>query len=365
MRFRKPTNGVQPQLHMNEEVEPMPEQQMAYDAQEPMYPDMEGYPNDPSYNGNSYQNNNYAQPTQPVQNQPVQNQQPVQQVQRQAPVQQPQQAVQQSPQQRPVQQQTYQSAPQEQAVPQRQAAPQQCQQVQSSSYHGGNRTQQTYEQSSSSYNNNGGITKILPKFVMRPRNAQKGSAVEFSTSAFSLYKKDNRGNRDSYDTKLLMNFWTFDLRSNHMLDKIPTYIDVSEWLAVCEMILSPRLDQLTNAERKRKEASGDKYYKPIYQKFGGSYSAIFRKDGQQYGGGQNPTAVVFKIIPGMRDESWVISTEMYPGKRAGSGLIEVQPGSRPISRILVPFSRDDIVRTAKMSEMVIQAHFNALAMGLM
>ena len=75
----------------------------------------------------------------------------------------------------------------------------------------------------------GRTMKILPKFVNRSPKADFGSAVEFTSSAFTLSKRNSNGYRESMDGKMLLNFWTFDSQTNHMKNFIPTYMDMSEW----------------------------------------------------------------------------------------------------------------------------------------
>lgn len=200
------------------------------------------------------------------------------------------------------------------------------------------------------------INKILPKFVNRTKNGDRGSAVEFVKSAFDLCKTDAHGNRESFDGKMLMNFWTFDKQSNHQLDFIPAYMDISEWLNVCHMILSGRLHDLTAQAR----ASSQNGYAPfVYQSNGGSMKPIFKKNGQTFGG-NGPKATLFKITPAKRDESWVLSAEVYDGVQSQTGLIQVKAGSKPHIKIQVLMSYEDLVRVARMSEMVIQAHIMKL-----
>ena len=202
--------------------------------------------------------------------------------------------------------------------------------------------------------------KILKKFVNKPKNSPKGSAVEFSKAAFNLGKKDGANRYESLEGKMLMNFWTFDIQTNHQLDLIPTYMDLSEWLNVCHLITSNRLQELTAQARQQQQQTGSRYCRWIYQNNGGSHKPIYKVNGKPYGG-DGPKAVSFKIIPGMRDNTWVLSSELYDGQTSGTGLIEIKPGSAPVLRIQNIFSYDDLVSIAEMSKAAIYARMAALA----
>lgn len=203
----------------------------------------------------------------------------------------------------------------------------------------------------------GRTMKILPKFVNRSPKADFGSAVEFTSSAFTLSKRNSSGYRESMDGKMLLNFWTFDSQTNHMKNFIPTYMDMSEWLNVCHMITSGRLHEETAIAREKQAKGAYKYCNFIYQSNGGSYKPIFKLNGQPFGGQQgSPIATVFKITPAQKDGSWVISSEIYEGVQEATGLIAVKSGTKPIAKIQVLMTYSDLVRVAKMSEMAIQAY---------
>jgi len=203
--------------------------------------------------------------------------------------------------------------------------------------------------------------KVLPKFVNKSPKSPVGTAVEFSKSALDLCKRNDSGYRESLDGKFLMNFWTFDKERNNTLTYIPTYIDTSEWLNVCHMILSGRLHEETEIAREKQAAGGYQYCNFIYQSVGGSYAEIFKINGQKFGGKNgNPIATIFKITPAVKDGNWTLSTEIYDGIRGETGLIEAKKGSKPIAKITVLFSYSDLVRVARMSEIAIQAHFNKM-----
>lgn len=203
----------------------------------------------------------------------------------------------------------------------------------------------------------GRTMKILPKFVNRSPKADFGSAVEFTSSAFTLSKRNSSGYRESMDGKMLLNFWTFDSQTNHMKNFIPTYMDMSEWLNVCHMITSGRLHEETTIAREKQAKGAYKYCNFIYQSNGGSYKPIFKLNGQPFGGQQgSPIATVFKITPAQKDGSWVISSEIYEGVQEATGLIAVKSGTKPIAKIQVLMTYSDLVRVAKMSEMAIQAY---------
>lgn len=203
----------------------------------------------------------------------------------------------------------------------------------------------------------GRTMKILPKFVNRSPKADFGSAVEFTSSAFTLSKRNSAGYRESMDGKMLLNFWTFDSQTNHMKNFIPTYMDMSEWLNVCHMITSGRLHEETAIAREKQAKGSYKYCSFIYQSNGGSYKPIFKLNGQPFGGQQgSPIATVFKITPAQKDGSWVISSEIYEGVQEATGLIAVKSGTKPLAKIQVLMTYSDLVRIAKMSEMAIQAY---------
>lgn len=203
----------------------------------------------------------------------------------------------------------------------------------------------------------GRTMKILPKFVNRSPKADFGSAVEFTSSAFTLSKRNSAGYRESMDGKMLLNFWTFDSQTNHMKNFIPTYMDMSEWLNVCHMITSGRLQEETAIAREKQAKGSYKYCSFIYQSNGGSYKPIFKLNGQPFGGQQgSPIATVFKITPAQKDGSWVISSEIYEGVQEATGLIAVKSGTKPLAKVQVLMTYSDLVRVAKMSEMAIQAY---------
>lgn len=199
--------------------------------------------------------------------------------------------------------------------------------------------------------------KVLPKFVNKSAKSPVGTAVEFSKSALNLCDRNEDGYRDSLDGKFMMNFWTFDKDTNKMLNYIPTYINTSEWLNVCHMILSGRLHEETEIAREKQSAGGYQYCNFIYQNIGGSYKEIFKINGKPFGGKNgNPIATIFKITPAMKDGNWILSTEIYEGIRGETGLIEPIKGNKMIAQIRVSFSYSDLVRVARMSEIAIQAH---------
>lgn len=202
------------------------------------------------------------------------------------------------------------------------------------------------------------VNRILPKFVNKSANADRGSAIEFSRSAFNLGKKDAKGVRDSLEGKMLLNFWTFDKKTNKQLDLVPTYIDLSEWLNICHMITSGRLHDKTAEARATQQAKGYRYCSWIYQNYGGTTSSkpTFKKNGAPYGG-DGPKAILFKITPGMKEDSWLFSSEVYEGEVNATGLIEMKKGTQCAIKVQLLFSYDDLVRIARMSEMAIQAHF--------
>lgn len=198
--------------------------------------------------------------------------------------------------------------------------------------------------------------KILPKLVNKSSKATFGSAVEFSKAPFALGKRDKNGYRDSLDGKLLMNFWTFDVNTNKQLNLIPTYIDISEWLNVCHMITSGRLHEMTADALAKQKAGGYKFCSYIYQNNGGSYKNIFKLNGDPFGGNEkSPIATVFKITPSNKENSWVLSSEIYDGITGETGLIEIKQGTKPHAKIQVLLTYDDLVRIARMSEMAIMA----------
>ena len=203
----------------------------------------------------------------------------------------------------------------------------------------------------------GRTMKILPKFVNRSPKADFGSAVEFTSSAFTLSKRNSAGYRESMDGKMLLNFWTFDSQTNHMKNFIPTYMDMSEWLNVCHMITSGRLHEETAIAREKQAKGSYKYCSFIYQSNGGSYKPIFKLNGQPFGGQQgSPIATVFKITPAQKDGSWVVSSEIYEGVQEATGLIAVKSGTKSLAKIQVLMTYSDLVRVARMSEMAIQAY---------
>lgn len=224
--------------------------------------------------------------------------------------------------------------------------------------HASNTTQSTPTPGTTEHVSAQGRTmKILPKFVNRSPKADFGSAVEFTSSAFTLSKRNSNGYRESMDGKMLLNFWTFDSQTNHMKNFIPTYMDMSEWLNVCHMITSGRLHEETAIAREKQAKGAYKYCNFIYQSNGGSYKPIFKLNGQPFGGQQgSPIATVFKITPAQKDGSWVISSEIYEGVQEATGLIAVKSGTKPIAKIQVLMTYSDLVRVAKMSEMAIQAY---------
>lgn len=207
-------------------------------------------------------------------------------------------------------------------------------------------------------------SKILPKFVNKSAKASFGSAVEFSKASFELCKRNDNGYRESLDSKLLMNYWTFDKNSNKQSTLIPTYIDVSEWLNVCHMILSGRLHEMTEEARIKQEEGKYKYCGFIYQSIGGSYKPIFKINGKPFGGPDgSPIATIFKITPagiaGTKDK-WTFTSEIQYGKTGETGLIEPAKGGSPLAKITVLLTYDDLVRIARMSEMAIMAHMMKL-----
>ena len=224
--------------------------------------------------------------------------------------------------------------------------------------HASNTTQSTPTPGTAEHVSAQGRTmKILPKFVNRSPKADFGSAVEFTSSAFTLSKRNSAGYRESMDGKMLLNFWTFDSQTNHMKNFIPTYMDMSEWLNVCHMITSGRLHEETAIAREKQAKGSYKYCSFVYQSNGGSYKPIFKLNGQQFGGQQgSPIATVFKITPAQKDGSWVISSEIYEGVQEATGLIAVKSGTKPLAKIQVLMTYSDLVRVAKMSEMAIQAY---------
>lgn len=206
--------------------------------------------------------------------------------------------------------------------------------------------------------------KILPKFVNKSPKASYGSAIEFSKSAFNLAKRNDKGYRESLDGKLLMNFWTFDQKTNKQLNLIPAYIDISEWLNVCHMILSGRLHDMTDEARAKQISGGYKYCSYIYQNNGGSYKPIFKINGKQYGGDvKQPIATLFKITPAgdaRTKDKWTLSAEIYKGTTGDTGLIEPLKNETALAKVTVLFTYNDLVRVARMSEMVIQAHMTRI-----
>lgn len=202
--------------------------------------------------------------------------------------------------------------------------------------------------------------KILPKFVNKNLKSNYGSALEFSKSAFSLTKVNENGYRESLDAKLLMNFWTFDQSTNKTVNAIPAYIDISEWLNVCHMILSGRIYDKTELARLKQKQGGYQFCNFIYQNCGGSYKPIFKVNNKQFGGDKdNPISTIFKITPAGNAETkdkWTFSAEIRKGVQGPTGLIEPLKNSAVIAKITVLLTYDDLVRIAKMSEMAIQAY---------
>lgn len=199
--------------------------------------------------------------------------------------------------------------------------------------------------------------KIIKKFVNKSAKASFGSAVEFSKAPFGLCKRDAKGYRESLDGKLLMNFWTFDKNTNKQINLIPTYIDISEWLNVCHIITSGRLQEMTEEAQSKQKASGYKYCGYIYQSNGGSYKPIYKLNGKPFGGkNNNPIAAIFKITPSNTKNNWVLSSEIYDGTEGETGLIEAKKQSSPYVKIQVLLSYDSLVSIAEMSKMAIQSY---------
>lgn len=203
-------------------------------------------------------------------------------------------------------------------------------------------------------------SKILPKFVNKSSKAEVkfGTAIEFSKAPFNLCKRNEQGYRDSLDGKLLMNIWSFDKQTNKQINLIPTYIDISEWLNLCHMVLSDRLFKLTDEAKAKQQSGGYTYCSYIYQNNGGSSKPIFKVNGQKFGGKNgNPIATVFKITPSKSNNSWVFSSEIYDGITGPTGLIERKKAGTCHAKVQVMLTYEDLIRIAKMSEMAIQAHF--------
>ena len=202
--------------------------------------------------------------------------------------------------------------------------------------------------------------KILPKFVNKSQRATFGSAVEFSKSAFSLTKRNEEGYRESLDGKMLMNFWTFDQKTNKQLTFVPAYVDMSEWLNVCHMILSGRLHDMTDEARAKQKSGGFKYCGFVYQSIGGSYKPIFKIDGKPFGGdADHPIATLFKITPAgdaSVSDKWTLSAEIMQGATGPTGLIEPVKNGKALAKVTVLMTYDDLVRVARMSEMAILVH---------
>lgn len=205
--------------------------------------------------------------------------------------------------------------------------------------------------------------KVLPKFINKSAKAPVGTGLEIVTGALDLSKTDSKGYRESFEGKMLLNFWTFDKKTNHQQNLIPAYVDTSEWLNICHMITSGRLFDMTEEARAKQKAGNYRYCGYIYQSNGGSYSQIFRLNGQKFGGdAKHPIATVFKITPANAENHWTFQAEIFEGQTSDTGLIAPISGKQALAKVTVLLSFDDLIRIAKMSEMVIQAHFTKMMM---
>lgn len=204
--------------------------------------------------------------------------------------------------------------------------------------------------------------KIVDKLVSVPKASPTGTILEMSRGALSLRRKDKNGYHTSMDGKMHFVFSTFNKKTFSQVDKIPCYIDTSTWLGLCKKFSDGELFELDAQSRENAKKNNKKYADSIWQNVGGSHTfSMYTVDRKPLPVvKEEGIACVFRIAPGLGNNSFGLSAEIWPGKPDDTGRMQIISGRKMIKKINIAISWEQLEEWMEMSKVIIQAYYNSV-----
>lgn len=169
----------------------------------------------------------------------------------------------------------------------------------------------------------------------------RNTFVEFMDSAFEI-------------GKVLVNFISYDTKTNKQSAMIPFYIDMADFLLLEADVLSGRIAKLAEVE-KAKTSKG--FPNSIYMQQGGVSAHNLKQRGKERPDGMS-LARQLKIIPGSK-VPFMVQAEQGKGEENATGLIVSRYGSKPDDRVMVPMTNDDLKKSVLIVGAKIRAYLSA------
>lgn len=150
--------------------------------------------------------------------------------------------------------------------------------------------------------------------------------------------------------KVVINFAKYNEKAqagSKITDQVNIYMDLDEALVLCHDIVSGKIAALAKIEKDK----GKKYPDAIFTKLGGTSARSLASKGKSRPDGMSESRQ-FKIQPGARADFMLVG-EKGKGEENATGLI-VPKGSE--TKVMVPFSSDDLKKLALVLQSNIQAY---------
>lgn len=149
--------------------------------------------------------------------------------------------------------------------------------------------------------------------------------------------------------KVVINFAKYNdkaVAGSRITDQVGIYMNIDEALVLCHDILSGKIAQLAKIEKDK----GAKYPPAIFTKLGGTSAKSLASKGKSRPDGASESRQ-FKIQPGSRVDFMLVG-EKGKGEENATGLIVPKSSE---TKVMVPFSADDLKKLALVLQSNIQA----------
>lgn len=160
--------------------------------------------------------------------------------------------------------------------------------------------------------------------------------------------------------KVILNFIEYNTQKSagsRVNKNVMIYLDIPLFLQIAQDFKSGRYAALSAKALETAKNGGYQYAKEIYTHLGGVSAKNLASRGKSRPDGKSISRQ-FKITPGMK-QPWILSGEIGMGEENEKGLIV--PRGRPEKIIRVPLTTEIFKQLILITEVEIQAHFNALA----
>lgn len=146
-------------------------------------------------------------------------------------------------------------------------------------------------------------------------------------------------------------------RGSRYTQKVNIYIDIPEFLELCRQILSG----VTHRDMQKLKTDSDKLNKPLYTSMGGTSADDLARLGNPRKDGMSLSRVA-KLCAGDKVDYTFIA-QSGPGETDAKGLIVPRFGGKPENSVFVGLSWESLNHIALISQMHIQAFYNARYMS--